>query len=138
VANVEFLKENTDYKIKNFIFSTGPKNVHPVETFGLKFAINKKQISLIGDTAFYPRILDFYNSDILIINTVLYEHRSGVQHLCFEEAKHIISKLKPQKTILTHFGMSMLRAKPHLLVEDLKKELRLDIVAAYDGMSLIL
>jgi hypothetical protein len=30
----------------------------------------------------------------------------------------------------------MLKAKPHVLAEDLKQELGLEIVAAYDGMSL--
>ncbi|MBL7131588.1 MAG: MBL fold metallo-hydrolase [Candidatus Omnitrophica bacterium] len=137
VESVEFLKEKADYKVGEFNFTTGPRNVHPVETYGLKFTINKKDVSLIGDTAFYPQILDFYKSDILIINTVFYEPRPNVQHLSFNEAKQIISKLRPRKTILTHFGMTMLKAKPHLLVEDLKKELGLEIIAAYDGMSLI-
>ena len=135
VGSVEFLKEKTDYKIGAFNFTTGPRNVHPVETYGLKFIMNKKSISLIGDTAFYPEILDFFKSDILIINTVFYEPRPNVQHLSFEETKQIISRLRPKTTILTHFGMTMLRAKPHILVENLKQELNLDIVAAYDGMS---
>ncbi len=32
--------------------------------------------------------------------------------------------------------MTMLKAKPHLLAEDLRQELGLEVVAAYDGMSL--
>jgi phosphoribosyl 1,2-cyclic phosphodiesterase len=136
VGSVEFLRENTEYKAGDFIFTTGPRNVHPVETYGLKFTINKKVISLVSDTAFYPGIIDFYKSDILIINIVFYEPRSGVQHLSFDDAKHIISRLRPQKTILTHFGMTMLKAKPRILAENLKQELGLDIIAAYDGMSL--
>ncbi|MDD5005460.1 MAG: MBL fold metallo-hydrolase [Candidatus Omnitrophica bacterium] len=138
VGSVEFLKEKTDYSVGEFSFTTGPRNLHPVETYGLKFAINKKTISLIGDTAFYPGILDFYKSDILIINTVFYEPRPAVQHLSFEETRNIIEKLRPKTTILTHFGMTMLKAKPHILVENLKQELNLDIIAAYDGMSLTL
>ena len=137
VGSVEFLKEKTDYSVDGFKFSSGPRNLHPVETYGLKFNINNKSISLVGDTAFYPEILDFYKSDILILNSVFYEPRPTVQHLCFNDTKQIISELRPKKAVLTHFGMSMLRAKPHLLVEDLKQELGLEIVVAYDGMSLI-
>lgn len=137
VGSIEFLKQKTDYSVDGFSFTSGPKNLHPVETYGLKFNISNKSISLIGDTAFYPELLDFYNSDILIINSVFYEARPAVQHLSFNDTKEIISQLRPKLTVLTHFGMSMLRAKPHLLVEDLKQELGLEIVAAYDGMSLI-
>lgn len=136
VGSVEFLKDKTDYKVGDFNFITGPRNMHPVETYGLKFVINKKSISLIGDTAFFPELIDFYKGDILILNTVFYEPRPGVQHLSFQEARHIISKLQPKTTILTHFGMTMLKAKPHILAQNLKQELNLDIIAAYDGMSI--
>lgn len=136
VDKVEFLKEKTDYKIGEFSFTSGPRNKHPVETYGLKFVMNKKIISLIGDTAFYPEILDYYKSDILIINVVFYEPRPEVLHLSFNEVKQIISKLRPKTTILTHFGMTMLRVKPHILTEQLSKELDLEVIAAYDGMAL--
>ncbi|MFH1621993.1 MAG: MBL fold metallo-hydrolase [Candidatus Omnitrophota bacterium] len=136
VGSIEFLKENTNYKVGSFDFMTGPRNIHPVETYGFKFEIKNKEISLIGDTAFYPEILNFYKGDIVIINTVFYEPRPTVQHLSFKEAREILLNLRPKTTILTHFGMTMLKAKPHLLVEDLKKELGLDVIAAYDGMTL--
>ena len=135
VDKMEYLKENSEYKVEGFNFKTGPKNIHPVETYGLKFQLAGKSIGLIGDTSFYPEIIDHYNTDILIINVVFFEPRPGVQHLSFEDAKYIISKLKPKTTILTHFGMSMLKHKPHILVENLKKEFNLDIIAAYDGMT---
>jgi len=137
VESVEFLSEKKQYSVGNFIFTAGPRNLHPVETYGLKFDINAKSISLIGDTAFYPGIIDFYKADTVIINTVFYEPRPTIQHLSFEEARYIISELRPKTTILTHFGMTMLKAKPNLLVEDLNKETGLNILAAYDGMTYI-
>jgi ribonuclease BN (tRNA processing enzyme) len=137
VSSIELLKEKTNYRVGSFDFMSGPRNLHPAETYGLKFTINGKSVSLIGDTDFYPEITDFYKSDILIINVVFYEKRANVQHLSFGEAKNIIAEMRPQTTILTHFGMTMLKAKPHILVENLKKELGLDIIAAYDGMTLV-
>jgi hypothetical protein len=44
--------------------------------------------------------------------------------------------IKPKKAILTHFGMGMLKKKPHLLEKKIRKELGMDISFAYDGMTL--
>jgi len=135
VESMEFLAEKKEYSVGNFTFTTGPRNLHPVETYGLKFNINSKSISLIGDTAFYKDLLDFYKTDVIIVNTVFYEPRPTVQHLSFQEAKHIISNIRPETAILTHFGMTMLKAKPKNLTEELKEETGIDVVAAYDGMT---
>jgi phosphoribosyl 1,2-cyclic phosphodiesterase len=67
---------------------------------------------------------------------VFYQKRQDIQHLCLEEALQIIKKIRPKKAIITHFGMSMLKAKPHILEEKIRKELKLDITFAYDGMKL--
>jgi len=137
VGSIEPLKEKTSYSVGSFEFMTGPHNAHPVETYGFKFNLNNKSISLVGDTAFYPEILDFFKSDIIILNTVFYEPRPSVQHLCLNDAKHIIFDLKPETAILTHFGMTMLKAKPHNLVESFNQEVQTNVIAAYDGMTLI-
>ena len=137
VESVEYLEEKKEYSVGNFIFKAGPRNLHPVETYGLKFDINAKSISLIGDTAFYPALLDFYKTDIVIVNTVFYEPRPTVQHLSFPDTKHIILQLNPKIAILTHFGMTMLKAKPSILAQELKNELSLDVLAAYDGMTFV-
>ena len=136
VEKIEIIEEFGKYNVGNFSFQTGPRNPHPVETYGLKFSINNTVVSLIGDTAFYPELLKFYVGDVLIINVVFYEPRPRIEHLNFQDAKDIIKELKPKKAILTHFGMTMLKAKPHLLAGDLSKELGIDIVAAYDGLTL--
>jgi len=136
IGKIQILEEYKEYSIKDFCFQTGPRNHHSVETYGLKFQIKNHTISLIGDTAFYPQIFNFYKSNTVIINTVFYEPRPGVQHLSLQETKTIIEGLKPQRTILTHFGMGMLKAKPHLQAEELSRELGIEVIAAYDGMTL--
>jgi phosphoribosyl 1,2-cyclic phosphodiesterase len=52
------------------------------------------------------------------------------------DARQIISQTKPKKAILTHFGMTMLAAKPHLVAEKFTQELGTQVLAAYDGMRL--
>jgi phosphoribosyl 1,2-cyclic phosphodiesterase len=48
----------------------------------------------------------------------------------------LISSIKPKKAILTHFGMTMLKAKPHIQAEELTRRLGVEVLAAYDGMTL--
>jgi hypothetical protein len=51
------------------------------------------------------------------------------------EAKQIIAEIKPEVAILTHFGSTMLRAKPWELAEQMSRELSIKVVAASDGMN---
>ncbi|MDP2923196.1 MAG: MBL fold metallo-hydrolase [Candidatus Omnitrophota bacterium] len=133
---IEILKKGK-FSIGDIKFEVTLRNVHPVETYGLKFFIGNNIIGLIGDTNYFDELIDAYRDcAVLILNVVFYQKREDIQHMCLEEALEIIKKIKPKKAIITHFGMSMLKAKPHILEEKIRKELNLDIVFAYDGMKL--
>jgi phosphoribosyl 1,2-cyclic phosphodiesterase len=112
------------------------QHIHPVVTYGIKFKIGRVSVSLLADTKYFPEIPSFYSTDILIISLVFYQPRPEIEHLSLADARLIIGSVKPKKAILTHFGMTMLRAKPHLLAQKLTDELGIEVVAAYDGMSL--
>ena len=133
---IEILKENTKYKLGDFQFQTSPRHIHPVETYGIKFVIKKTSISLLTDTRYFKQLNEFYQADIIIISVVFKETRLGIDHLCLDDAAQIISDIKPQKAILTHFGMTMLTTKPHIQAEDLSRKLGIEVIAAYDGMTL--
>ncbi|HOX53992.1 MAG: MBL fold metallo-hydrolase [Candidatus Omnitrophica bacterium] len=133
-----YLKEGEEYSIENIRFATPKRHLHTVETYGLKFLFDKISVSLIADTRYFEGIEDYYKSDIVIINLVFYEPRPGIDHLNFEEAKQIIRNINPSMAILTHFGMSMLKHKPHELAEELKANTGINVVAAYDGMKLVI
>jgi ribonuclease BN (tRNA processing enzyme) len=134
-AKIEILSANTDYSAGNFVFQTSMAHIHPVTTFGLKFKLNNKSVGLLTDTRYFDGLADFYRSDILIISVILLEDRPGVDHLTISDVKNLIQKIRPEKTILTHFGMTMLKAKPHFLAEELSGELHSEVIAAYDGMT---
>jgi len=136
LKKVQTLKANSTYKIDDFVFSTSMQHIHPVQTYGIKFKIGKVSISLLVDTKYFPQLKDFYSTEVLIISLVFYQPRPEIEHLSLSDARQIISETKPKKAILTHFGMTMLRAKPHLLAQELTDELGIEVVAAYDGMSL--
>lgn len=136
IGRIEFLKENQTYAIGDFSFQTSSRLRHPCETYGLKFRMKETSVSLLADTEYFEGLDAFFKTDIILINVVFFEPRPGVQHLSFTDAKKIILDLKPKKAVLTHFGMSMLKVKPHVLAKTLSWETGIDVVAATDGMSL--
>lgn len=135
MENLEILEANKNYKVGNFQFATSMRHIHPVETYGIKFNLNKTSISLLTDTKYFPELADFYKTDVLIIYVVFFEPRIGIDHLCLADAEQLISRIRPKKAILTHFGMTMLAAKPHIQAEGLSRKLDTEVLAAYDGMT---
>ena len=133
---IEILEANKNYNVGDFEFRTSMKHIHPVETYGLKFRIKDTTISLLTDTRYFRELVDFYKTDILIIYVVFFEPRPGIDHLCLADAESLIKEINPKKAILTHFGMTMLAAKPHIQTEKLSKNLGIEIQAAYDGLTL--
>jgi phosphoribosyl 1,2-cyclic phosphodiesterase len=136
LKKIQILKENSTYKVDDFVFHTSMQHIHPAQTYGIKFKINKTSVSLLTDTKYFPELESFYLTDVLIISVVFYQPRPEIEHLSLADAKQIITQTKPKKAILTHFGMTMLRAKPHLLAQRLTDELGIEVVAAYDGLTL--
>ncbi len=132
---IEFLEAENSYQVGEFSFMTSMRHIHPAQTYGIKFDLGKTSISLLTDTKYFPQLIDFYKTDILIISVVFFEPRPGVDHLCFYDVEELVRSLKPKKAILTHFGMTMLKAKPHIRAEELSQKLGIEVVAAYDGMT---
>jgi len=138
VENVIVLKESTEYRIGEISFSTAQKHRHRVETYGINFKIKPHSLSLISDTKFFPDLPNLYRGEILIIHVVRLKPVADepIEHLSVEDVKTILKKTKPKLTILTHFGMTMIRAKPWEVASELEKELGLKVIAASDGMKL--
>ena len=136
LEKIEILKEKGTYAIGDFEFQTSMRHIHPVETYGLKFNIKHTSVSLVSDTKYFRELADFYQTDILIINVVFFEPRPGIDHLNLLDVESLVSEIKPKKAILTHFGMTMLTNKPHILAEELAKKLGIEVEAAYDGMTI--
>jgi ribonuclease BN (tRNA processing enzyme) len=133
---IEILSENQNYKVGDFSFQTSMRHIHPAETYGLKFNLGETSVGLLTDTKFFEELKVFYKTDLLIISVVFFDPRPAIDHLCLADAEEIIKAAKPKKAILTHFGMTMLKAKPHIQAEKMTERLGIEVVAAYDGMSL--
>ncbi len=134
VEEITELYEGGEYSIKNVRFDTPVRHIHGVETYGLNIYGQGITISLISDTKYFPGIENYYNGDILILNVVRVEPRDDILHLSIMDAEKIISINKPRLAILTHFGMTMLKAKPWKLAVEISERTDVKVIAARDGM----
>jgi phosphoribosyl 1,2-cyclic phosphodiesterase len=132
---VETLQEKATYKIRNLRISTPVKHVHGSETYGLNIAGKQGTISLISDTQYFDDLASYYRGDILILNVVRLKESNKILHLSLVDAEKIISQNKPKLSIITHFGMTMIKAKPWEIAAALSKKLDVTIIAARDGMN---
>ena len=133
----EILKEKGQYKIGNIKFETPVKHIHHgVECYG--FNINDKDISIsiITDTKYFNGLESFYQGDILILNVVFVKNKKNLEHFDVKDVEKIISINKPKLTILTHFGMGMVKSKPWEIAESLSKRFGVKVIAASDGMEI--
>ncbi len=135
---IVILEENQAYGIEELRFSTSLRHQHPVETYGINFDLHGRKISFMVDTKYFPDLIRSYaGAHLLVMNVVRYDpHESGeVMHLCIDDVRRILSEIRPDRAILTHFGMTMLKAKPWELARRLTEELGLDVIMASDGMT---
>ena len=131
---IDVLTEGKSYSIGNISFATPIRHIHPVETYGMLFNTGKHTFSYITDSRYFDGLCHSYGSELLIINVVMLEANHPYDHLSVPDAEHIITELKPKVAILTHFGMTMWRAKPWQLAQRLSQETGVRVLAARDGM----
>ncbi len=131
---IVILKEGK-YQIGDINFTSPLRNAHTVETYGVKLHLGKEVVSFVSDTRYFDELAEAYkDSTVLVLNVVFYKPRSGCDHLCLDEAVSLVKKINPKRALFTHFGMSILRAKPHILEAQVNKELP-SVKFAYDGLK---
>jgi len=136
VEKIETLKAAGKYSLGNIFFTTPIMHKHGVESYGLNFHSKEHTISIITDTKYFENIESYYTGEILIINVVLIKNSEKIQHLSISDVEKIVSINKPKLTILTHFGMTIIKAKPWELADKLSKKLGAKVIAARDGMQI--
>jgi phosphoribosyl 1,2-cyclic phosphodiesterase len=127
------LAPETDYRVGEIEFTTSPRHVHGVETYGFRFG---DRLGWIVDSGYYDGIAEQHRADVMILHTVLVERRPELPHLGIDDAARIISEAEPKLAIITHFGMLVWRAGPDQLAEQLSQATGCAVRAAHDGMSI--
>jgi len=119
-------------------FRTHGKHQHPVETYGLTFSSQEGPVSFVVDTSFFPKLCEWYaGSAVLVVNMVRMtpHEKDTVMHLNYDDARTLISSIRPRFAIITHFGMTVIKAKPWEVAKRLSDETRVEVIAAADGKT---
>lgn len=141
LSRIEMMSPGAEFEITSNIKIVTPiRHYHPVETYGLKIITPLGVISHIVDSAYFDGLMDAYaGSDLLILHVVRFEDKNdrekGILHLTVADAQRIIGGIQPKFAILTHFGMTMIRAKPWEVASKLSDITGINVIAASDGMS---
>jgi len=134
--SLEILKEGQSYKINDISFSTPVRHKHSVETYGLKFTFGERSFSYIADSRYFDGLIDNYKTELIILNVVFMQPKDGILHLSIKDAEFIIKGIKPKAAVLNHYGMSLWRAHPWEVAEQLTQKTGIKVIAARDGMVL--
>ncbi|MCD6363167.1 MAG: MBL fold metallo-hydrolase [Synergistetes bacterium] len=130
------LKEG-ELQLGTVILKVVPLVHHGVQTFGFKFLSEEApSLSFVIDTKFVEYIPIRLKADVMVLNITLHRRREHIDHLCLDDARRIISEAQPKLAVLTHFGRGMLFKKPWILADEISKEFKSKVKAAYDGMKL--
>jgi len=138
LESIEVLQEGKSYSVGNISFTTPVRHIHSVETYGVLFTTTEHTFSYIADTRYFDGLCHSYGGELLIINVVMLEANHPYDHLSVLDAEHIITELKPKVAILTHFGMTIWRAKPWEIARRLSQQTGVRVLAARDGMKFAL
>ncbi len=135
---LEFLREmviikpKSELKLDDITVKFPIRHKHLAETYGLKLIREDYSISYISDTKFFPALITAYQADVLILN-LLRLKPSKINHLSVPDCEKIIFEINPKVAIITHFGMTMLRAGPWNIARQLKEKTGVTVLAAEDG-----
>jgi len=148
IEGIKILEEGKSYSIGNISFDTPVRHIHPVETYGMVFRTPRHTFAYIADTRYFDGLCQSYASELLIINVVFMEPKLSVNpsvtlmepglpvdHLSMPDAERIIKEVKPKIAILSHFGMSVWKARPWEIAQRLSQQTGVRVIAARDGMK---
>lgn len=136
LQRIEILKAQGRYRFGQLELLVPVQHQHGVETYGFTMRTEGfPTISYLPDTRFFPELFSAYaGTEILIINSVLLQPRPDIFHLSLPEAEEIIRNIRPKTAILTHFGMTMLKARIWERQEEISQRVGTRVIAASDGL----
>ncbi|HEX6487647.1 MAG TPA: MBL fold metallo-hydrolase [Candidatus Dormibacteraeota bacterium] len=127
------LEPATTYRVGSIEFTTSPRHIHGVETYGFRFG---DKLGWVTDSAWYDGIAEDHKAEVMLIHVVLSERRPPLPHLAIADAEQIIRDARPKLAVITHYGMTVWRAHPWEIAERLSQSTGVEVKAARDGMTL--
>ncbi len=105
---------------------------------GIGFKIHTENgiITYSGDTSINDDVMNSYSDSRLLILSLTTP--MGIKlhhHLSPEDAVIVLQKVRPEKAILTHFGLRALKSGPDSIAQWIEAQSGVKTVAAQDGMK---
>jgi phosphoribosyl 1,2-cyclic phosphodiesterase len=135
IARVEILKPGKPVMLGRVRVTATPTKHIGNNCLGFVFEGECLRIGCTGDGEYFPGMeKHFKGCDYLIINVMRPRTDSWPGHMNSEGARKLISRARPGRAVLTHFGMKMLRGVAEREAAWLGKETGTKTLAARDGM----
>ena len=125
------LEEQGEYELGRVRFRCPVRHRHRGEVYGFRFEVPGLTVAYVADTAYFPELAEHYRADVMVLNVVRLEP-SGLDHLHLPDARALIEAARPRLAVLTHFGMTMLRARPWELAREMSAATGVKVIAASD------
>jgi phosphoribosyl 1,2-cyclic phosphodiesterase len=136
-AETAVLAPGGRHAIGDAVLETPLRLRHPVETYGLRLRGRHHCVALIACTGYFAELEEAFRADVLILN-IVYRHPRDETHLAVPDAQRLIAAIRPRLAVITHFGLTMLRARPGEVAEELSRATGVRVVAARDRWRLAL
>jgi ribonuclease BN (tRNA processing enzyme) len=105
--------------------------------FGFVLEMSGARIGYTSDTEYFEGIARHYSGcDILVANNLKARQDGVGGHLCSEKTISILKKARPRLAVLTHFGISLIRAGPEKEAARISEKSGVRTIAAKDGMRI--
>lgn len=131
----EVLEAGRRYAVGGIALEVPLRLRHPVETYGLRLLGRRHTVGLVACTGYFPELETAFTADVLVVNVVFREPRDDI-HLALPDARRLIAALRPRLAVITHFGLTMVRARPWELAAALTRETGVRVLAARDRWRL--
>lgn len=114
----------------------GTKAIHgDPEGIGIRIITQHGVISYISDTEYFDDLPKLHHGARIVIEEVTRPGKDRIpHHSCSDDAIMVMSYIKPELAIITHFGMKMIMAGPHREARYISERSGVRVVPAALGM----
>jgi len=116
------------------VTATSAKHSDP-DTIGFRLRFAAGDIGYISDTEYFPELSKQFKGVRILVMSVLRPRGTPWKgHLSTEDAANIGAEIRPEMSILTHFGMRMIFAGPSREARAIQEATGVRTIAARDNM----